>query len=82
MTTICKTWSLISCGLDLRLFDHRFVERKAALVCSKACIKAAVILGANAVLVMPGTVDVPFNPERPVVPAKQAWELALASVQA
>lgn len=55
-------------------------ERQAALTFSRSYIGCAAALGAEAVLVMPGTVDVPWDPSRPVVPAKAAWEQARNSL--
>ena len=55
-------------------------ERQAALVFTRSYIQCAAALGAEAVLVMPGTVDVPWEPARPVVPAKAAWEHARKSL--
>lgn len=55
-------------------------EREAAIEFSKAYIQCAAALGADTVLVLPGTVDVPWNPARPVVPAKRAWELSRDSL--
>jgi len=57
-------------------------ERDAAIAFSTAYIECAAALGADTVLVLPGTVDVPWNPARPVVPAKRAWDLSQQSLRA
>jgi L-ribulose-5-phosphate 3-epimerase len=56
-------------------------ERQSALAFTRSYIECAAALGAGAVLVMPGTVDVPWDPSRPVVPAKFVWERSRASIQ-
>lgn len=57
------------------------VEREAAIAFSEAYIACAAALGTDTVLILPGTVYVPWNPARPVVPAKRAWELAQDSIK-
>lgn len=57
-------------------------ERAAAIAFTEAYIQCAATLGADTVLVMPGTVDVPWDESRPVVPAKRAWELSRKSLEA
>lgn len=57
-------------------------ERQAALAFTGDYIQCAAALGADTVLVMPGTVDVPWDPSRPVVPAKKVWERATLSLNA
>ncbi len=66
-------WSVSLCSEDE-------TERQAAIEFTKAYIACAAALGADTVLVLPGTVEVPWNPERPIVPAKRAWELAQQSL--
>jgi len=56
-------------------------ERKQAIEFTKTYIEAAHQLGAGAVLVLPGTVDVCFDPIRPTVPAKEVWKWAQDSIQ-
>jgi len=57
-------------------------ERQHALRFTEAYIRAARALGTNAVLVLPGTVDVPWDSGRPVVPASVVRDLALESLAA
>lgn len=57
-------------------------ERQAALTFSEAYIACAAALGADTVLMLPGTVEVPWNPERPIVPAKKAWDISRRSLEA
>ncbi len=57
-------------------------ERAEALKFSEAYIACAAALGADTVLMLPGTVEVPWNPERPIVPAKVAWEQSQRSLAA
>lgn len=57
-------------------------ERRAAVTFTKAYIKAARALGVEAILVVPGDVDVPWDASRPVVPAKKAYELSQQSIRA
>ena len=56
-------------------------ERSAAVAFTEAYIKAARVFGVDAVLVIPGSVDVGWDPARPVVPAKTAYELSRESIQ-
>lgn len=55
-------------------------ERSKAIEFTKNYIRTASILGAKAVLVLPGTVDVCFDPSRPTVPAKEVWKWAQDSI--
>ena len=55
-------------------------ERAEALRFTVAYIGAAAALGAGAVLVIPGTVDVCFDEARPVCPARQVYERAQESI--
>lgn len=66
-------WSVSLCSEDE-------TERQAAIAFTKSYIACAAALGADTVLVLPGTVAVPWNPERPIVPAKRAWELSQQSL--
>lgn len=56
-------------------------ERAEALAFTEAYIKAAGILGVDAVLVIPGSVDVGWDPSRPVVAVRQAYELSQESIR-
>jgi len=56
-------------------------EREEALAFTRAYIRAAHVLGTDAVLVVPGSVDVGWDASRPVVPLAQAYELAQESLQ-
>ncbi|HPP60089.1 MAG TPA: sugar phosphate isomerase/epimerase family protein [Candidatus Hydrogenedens sp.] len=55
-------------------------ERNNAIEFTKKYIESANLLGAGAVLVLPGTVDVCFDPNRPTVPAKEVWKWAQDSI--
>ena len=57
------------------------MEREQAIAFTEAYIAHGAALGTDTVLVLPGTVYVPWNPARPVVPAKRAWELAQDSIK-
>lgn len=56
-------------------------ERQAAIAFTEDYIQCAATLGADTVLVMPGTVDVPWDPSRAVVSAKNAWENSMKSLE-
>jgi hexulose-6-phosphate isomerase len=56
-------------------------ERAEALAFTQAYLKAAKALGVDAVLVIPGSVDVCFDPARPTVPAKTVYETAQQSIR-
>lgn len=56
-------------------------ERAAALEFTKAYIKAARLLGTDTVLVVPGSVDVCWDASRPVVSARQAYDLSQQSLR-
>jgi hexulose-6-phosphate isomerase len=56
-------------------------ERAEALAFTEAYIKAARVFGVDCVLLIPGSVDVGWDPSRPVVPIKQAYELSQQSIQ-
>ena len=55
-------------------------EQEAAIEFTAAYIRAARALGTDAVLVIPGTVDVPWDPTRPVVPAPVVHDIAQESI--
>ncbi len=56
-------------------------ERTAAIDFTRAYVRAASRLGATAVLVMPGTVDVGWDASRPVAHAALVYELAQKSIR-
>ena len=55
-------------------------ERREAVDFTKAYINAAHVLGVDAILVVPGAVNVPFDPSRPVVPSKTVWDVSRKSI--
>lgn len=57
-------------------------ERRKAQETAILQIHQAKLLGADTVLVIPGSVAVEFVPERPVVPYDVCWERALESIRA
>ena len=56
-------------------------ERQRALDIAAFQIRAAHALGVDAILVVPGAVDVAFDPTRPVVPYDAAYERALYALR-
>jgi L-ribulose-5-phosphate 3-epimerase len=56
-------------------------ERKAAVAFTRHYIDAASWLGVGKILVIPGAVDVGWDPSRPVTPYKKVWDNALASLR-
>lgn len=56
-------------------------ERAEAVAFTEAYIKAARIFGVDAVLVLAGSVDVAWDPARPVTPVKLAYEQSRRSIQ-
>ncbi len=56
-------------------------ERRGAVEFTRSYIKAAAVFGVDAVLVIPGSVDVCFDPGRPVVAARAAWDYARESIR-
>lgn len=64
------------------LASTRESERKKAINYTKDYIRAASWLGAKVVLVVPGAVDVAWDPSRPVVPALDVWKNATKSIRA
>ena len=56
-------------------------ERARAVETTRQYITLAANLGAETILVVPGAVDVAWDPSRPVVPYAQVWELATRSLQ-
>lgn len=55
-------------------------EREQAISFTRAYLRAAAALGVDAVLVVPGAVAVPWDDARPIVPARQVWDLAADSL--
>ncbi|MEN8255315.1 MAG: sugar phosphate isomerase/epimerase family protein [Verrucomicrobiota bacterium] len=56
-------------------------ERAQAVEFTKKYLQAAAWLGAETILVVPAAVDVAWDPSRPVVPYKQAWDLSVESLK-
>ncbi|MHB8972737.1 MAG: sugar phosphate isomerase/epimerase family protein [Pirellulaceae bacterium] len=56
-------------------------QRKAAIEFTRRYIEVANWLGIRTILVIPGAVDVPWDPSVPVVPYQQAWDNATASLR-
>jgi L-ribulose-5-phosphate 3-epimerase len=56
-------------------------EQASCIAFTESYIRAAGALGIDAVLIMAGNVDVGWDPARPVVPAKQAYELSRQSIR-
>lgn len=56
-------------------------ERAKAIEFTEKYIQVASWLGASSILVVPGAVDVGWDPSRPVVPYKRAWENATQSIR-
>lgn len=57
-------------------------ERGAAIAFTKKYIRIAAWLQAETVLVLPGAVDVAWDPARPVIPYQQVWDCSTASLEA
>ncbi len=64
------------------LSDPRDEVREKAISFTKEYLRVAHLLGVEAILVLPGHVAVPWDPEQPVAPYAQAWELATQSLRA
>jgi len=56
-------------------------ERSEAMAFTEAYINAAHGFGVDVVLVLPGSVDVAWDPARPVVPVQKAYELSQKSIR-
>ncbi len=56
-------------------------ERLAAVEFTKKYIQIAVWLGVETILVVPGAVDVAWDPSRPVIPYQQVWDLSVKSLK-
>jgi len=55
--------------------------RKEAVEFTREYLRVAAWIGARAVLVIPGVVAVPWDPQAPVVPYATAWKNAAASIR-
>ena len=55
-------------------------ERIQAVEFTKKYIQIAAWIGAETILVVPGAVDVAWDPSRPVVPYQQVWDLSVKSL--
>ena len=56
-------------------------QRKAAVEFTRRYIEVAHWLGVKTILVVPGAVDVPWDPSVPVTPYQQVWDNAAASLR-
>jgi hexulose-6-phosphate isomerase len=56
-------------------------EREKALAFSKKYLNTAANLGVETILLIPGAVDVAWDPSRPVVPYEQVWNYATESIR-
>jgi hexulose-6-phosphate isomerase len=56
-------------------------QRRAALDFTRRYIEVAHALGIRTILVIPGAVDVGWDPSVPVTPYQQVWDLATASLR-
>ncbi len=56
-------------------------ERDAAIAFTRRYIETAHALGTETILVVPGAVDVAWDPSRPVVPYRTVWENATVSLR-
>ncbi|WFB37075.1 sugar phosphate isomerase/epimerase [Kiritimatiellota bacterium B12222] len=56
-------------------------ERKQALAFTRSYLQIAAWIGVESILVVPGAVDVAWEPDRPVVPYQQVWDCATASLK-
>lgn len=56
-------------------------QRKAAVEFTRRYIEVARWLGIHTILVIPGAVDVPWDPSVPVTSYQQVWDLATASLR-
>ncbi|MCR4414743.1 MAG: sugar phosphate isomerase/epimerase [Thermoguttaceae bacterium] len=56
-------------------------QRKAAIAFTRKYIQVAGWLGIKTILVIPGAVDVPWDPSVPVTPYQEAWDNATASLR-
>jgi len=59
---------------DVSLTDNKASVRRRAHTITKAYLQKAAWLGVDAVLVVPGAVDVFFKPDAPVIPYTTVWQ--------
>jgi hexulose-6-phosphate isomerase len=57
------------------------LERAQAVAFTQSYVRAARALGVDSVLIVPGAVEVPWDTARPVVPARQVYELSQDSLR-
>ena len=58
---------------DVSLTDNKASVRKRARAITEAYLQRAAWLGVDAVLVVPGAVDIFFKPDAPVIPYETVW---------
>jgi L-ribulose-5-phosphate 3-epimerase len=68
-------------GWGMSLGAAKESERKKAVAFTKKYLEAASWVGAKAALVIPATVDVAWDPSRPVVPAETCWKQSTKSIR-
>ena len=56
-------------------------ERMQAVEFTKSYLQIAAWLGAETILVVPGAVDVAWDPARPVIPYQQVWDISVQSLK-
>ncbi len=67
---------------DVSLTDNKASVRNKAQAITKAYLQKAAWLGVDAVLVVPGAVDVFFKPDAPVIPYEVVWERSQKQLKA
>lgn len=67
---------------DISLTDNKASVRKRARAITEAYLQRAAWLGVDAVLVVPGAVDIFFKPDAPVIPYKTVWERSQEQLKA
>ncbi|MHC4872520.1 MAG: sugar phosphate isomerase/epimerase family protein [Planctomycetota bacterium] len=65
----------------MSLGSNKESERKKAVAFTKDYLRAASWLGAKSALVIPGAVDVAWDPNQPVTPALDVWNNATKSIR-
>ena len=63
------------------LTDPSAAVRRKAVAFTKEYLRAAALVGAKVVLVVPGAVAVPWDPARPIVPYAAAWKRAGTAIR-
>lgn len=66
---------------DVSLSSAKKSEQAKAIAWTKKYLQAASWMGVGAVLVIPGAVDVGWNPAAPVTPYKTVWENATKAIK-